>query len=161
MKDSVYLSLAVFFLLCLHSSDGFFYKFQIRLESKISSSTRLLYCTTGMLLRRLSYDPQLRSTTHVIVDEVHERSIDSDFLLLILADLCKVRTDLTVILMSATLNAELFSQYFGNVPVLSIPGKILCTNTLSNMACYTSNFFLTLIYRLLKVLGETTRSYFN
>ncbi|KOB78447.1 putative ATP-dependent RNA helicase [Operophtera brumata] len=55
---------------------------------------------------------QLKSVTHVIVDEVHERSEESDFLLLILRDLVKVRKDLRVILMSATLNAELFSTYF-------------------------------------------------
>ncbi|CAH0400043.1 unnamed protein product [Chilo suppressalis] len=97
--------------------------YQIRLESKVSSKTRLTFCTTGILLRRLEYDPQLQSVTHVVVDEVHERSEESDFLLLILRDLVKVRKDLTVILMSATLNAELFSDYFGNIPVLEIPGR--------------------------------------
>ncbi|CAH2090225.1 unnamed protein product [Euphydryas editha] len=97
--------------------------YQIRLESKISSKTRLTFCTTGILLRRLEYDPQLKSVTHIIVDEVHERSEESDFLLLILRDLIKVRKDLTVVLMSATLNAELFSNYFSNVPVLEIPGR--------------------------------------
>lgn len=61
--------------------------------------------------------------THVLVDEVHERSEESDFLLLILRDLVKVRKDLTVILMSATLNAELFSKYFGGCPVIEIPGR--------------------------------------
>lgn len=99
--------------------------FQIRLESKISSKTRLLFCTTGILLRRLEYDPQLKSVTHILVDEVHERSEESDFLLLILRDLVKVRKDLRVILMSATLNADLFSDYFDKVPVLEIPG-IFC-----------------------------------
>ncbi|KAL0878613.1 hypothetical protein ABMA27_003692 [Loxostege sticticalis] len=97
--------------------------YQIRLESKVSSKTRLTFCTTGILLRRLEYDPQLKSVTHILVDEVHERSEESDFLLLILRDLVKVRKDLTVILMSATLNAELFSQYFEKVPVLEIPGR--------------------------------------
>lgn len=65
----------------------------------------------------------MKSVTHVLVDEVHERSEESDFLLLILRDLVKVRKDLTVILMSATLNADLFSDYFDKVPVLEIPGK--------------------------------------
>ncbi|XP_061376870.1 putative ATP-dependent RNA helicase DHX57 isoform X2 [Danaus plexippus] len=97
--------------------------YQIRLENKISSKTRLTFCTTGILLRRLEYDPQLKSITHIIVDEVHERSEESDFLLLILRDLIKVRRDLRVILMSATLNAELFSDYFDKVPVLEIPGR--------------------------------------
>ncbi|XP_047508277.1 putative ATP-dependent RNA helicase DHX57 isoform X1 [Pieris napi] len=97
--------------------------YQIRLENKMSSKTRLSFCTTGILLRRLEYDPQITSVTHIIVDEVHERSEESDFLLLILRDLIKVRKDLRVVLMSATLNADLFSDYFDKVPVLEIPGR--------------------------------------
>lgn len=50
--------------------------YQIRLESKISSSTRLTFCTTGILLRRLESEPTLPKVTHVIVDEVHERSVE-------------------------------------------------------------------------------------
>ncbi|XP_059482833.1 putative ATP-dependent RNA helicase DHX57 [Neocloeon triangulifer] len=97
--------------------------YQIRLESKTSSSTRLLFCTTGILLRRLEGDAELASVSHIIVDEVHERSEESDFLLMILRDLLPKRRDLKVILMSATLNADLFSQYFGIVPILEIPGR--------------------------------------
>ena len=58
--------------------------YQIRLESKTSAMTRLLFCTTGILLRRLESDTELGLVTHVIVDEVHERSEESDFLLMIL-----------------------------------------------------------------------------
>ncbi|XP_041765318.1 putative ATP-dependent RNA helicase DHX57 [Anopheles merus] len=97
--------------------------YQIRLENKISSSTRLTFCTTGILLRRLQSDPTLSTVTHIIVDEVHERSEESDFLLLILKELLTKRTDLKVILMSATLNSNLFSSYFGDIPVLDIPGR--------------------------------------
>lgn len=97
--------------------------YQIRLESKTSSSTRLLFCTTGILLRRLESDPNLDLVSHIIVDEVHERSEESDFLLLILRDLLPIRPDLRVILMSATMNAELFSQYFDKVPTVEIPGR--------------------------------------
>lgn len=50
--------------------------YQIRLESKISSSTRLTFCTTGILLRRLESEPTLPEVTHIIVDEVHERSVE-------------------------------------------------------------------------------------
>lgn len=53
--------------------------YQIRLESKLSASTRLTFCTTGVLLRRLGSDPQLTAVTHVIVDEVHERSDERYF----------------------------------------------------------------------------------
>lgn len=97
--------------------------YQIRLENKVSSSTRLTFCTTGILLRRLQSDPMLESVTHIIVDEVHERSEESDFLLLILKELLVKRKDLKVILMSATLNATLFSKYFVRAPVLEIPGR--------------------------------------
>ncbi|KAH1019590.1 hypothetical protein HUJ04_009384, partial [Dendroctonus ponderosae] len=97
--------------------------YQIRLESKVSSRTRLTFCTTGILLRRLESEPTLPNVTHIIVDEVHERSDESDFLLLILKDLLPLRSDLKVILMSATLNAVLFSEYFGDIPVINIPGR--------------------------------------
>ncbi|XP_074006369.1 putative ATP-dependent RNA helicase DHX57 [Numenius arquata] len=97
--------------------------YQIRLESVKSSATRLLYCTTGVLLRRLEGDLTLQGITHVIVDEVHERTEESDFLLLVLKDIMVQRPDLRVILMSATLNAELFSQYFHSCPIINIPGR--------------------------------------
>ncbi|XP_041108104.1 putative ATP-dependent RNA helicase DHX57 [Polyodon spathula] len=97
--------------------------YQIRLETVKSSATRLLYCTTGVLLRRLEGDTDLQGVTHVIVDEVHERTEESDFLLLVLKDIMIQRSDLRIILMSATLNAELFSQYFFTCPTINIPGR--------------------------------------
>ncbi|XP_075003591.1 putative ATP-dependent RNA helicase DHX57 isoform X2 [Calonectris borealis] len=97
--------------------------YQIRLESVKSSATRLLYCTTGVLLRRLEGDLTLQGITHIIVDEVHERTEESDFLLLVLKDIMIQRPDLRIILMSATLNAELFSQYFHSCPIINIPGR--------------------------------------
>lgn len=97
--------------------------YQIRLESVRSSATRLLYCTTGVLLRRLEGDAELGGVTHVIVDEVHERTEESDFLLLVLKDLTVARPDLKIILMSATLNANLFSEYFYDCPAVHIPGR--------------------------------------
>ncbi|XP_061570302.1 putative ATP-dependent RNA helicase DHX57 [Cololabis saira] len=97
--------------------------YQIRLETVRSSATRLLYCTTGVLLRRLEGEVELGDVTHVIVDEVHERTEESDFLLLVLKDLVVQRPDLKIILMSATLNAGLFSEYFYNCPTIHIPGR--------------------------------------
>uniref|UniRef100_A0A3Q3BHX5 Putative ATP-dependent RNA helicase DHX57 n=1 Tax=Kryptolebias marmoratus TaxID=37003 RepID=A0A3Q3BHX5_KRYMA len=97
--------------------------YQIRLESVRSSATRLLYCTTGVLLRRLEGEADLRGVSHIIVDEVHERTEESDFLLLVLKDLIGQRSDLKIILMSATLNANLFSEYFYNCPSIHIPGR--------------------------------------
>ena len=101
--------------------------YQIRLESKKSASTRLLFCTTGILLRRLQGDSKLEGVSHIVVDEIHERSIDSDFLLIILKELMINRPDIKIVLMSATLNAELFSGYFTTPagepsPAIHIPG---------------------------------------
>uniref|UniRef100_A0AAR2M5D5 ATP-dependent RNA helicase DHX29 n=1 Tax=Pygocentrus nattereri TaxID=42514 RepID=A0AAR2M5D5_PYGNA len=97
--------------------------YQIRLENRSSDSTRLLYCTTGVLLRKLQQDRLLSSLTHIIVDEVHERSVQSDFLLTILRDVVHKRSDLQLILMSATVDCEKFSSYFNRCPVVTIPGR--------------------------------------
>ncbi len=96
--------------------------YQIRLESKKSVKTRILFCTTGILLRRLLGDPMLDEISHVIVDEVHERTLDSDFLLIILRDLLRNRPSLRLVVMSATLNASLFGTYFSTKGILTIPG---------------------------------------
>ncbi|CAN6479255.1 unnamed protein product [Victoria cruziana] len=96
--------------------------YQIRLEAKRSAQTRLLFCTTGVLLRRLVQEPELSDVSHLLVDEIHERGINEDFLLIILRDLLPRRPDLRLILMSATINAERFSKYFGNAPTIHIPG---------------------------------------
>lgn len=55
----------------------------------------------------------LSSISHLVLDEIHERNLQSDVLLIIVKDLLNLRDDLKIILMSATLNAEKFSQYFG------------------------------------------------
>ncbi|CAL1527826.1 unnamed protein product [Lymnaea stagnalis] len=97
--------------------------YQIRLETKLPRSHgSILFCTTGIVLKFLEKDPCLKRATHVIIDEIHERDLQSDFLMIILKDLLPLRPDLKVILMSATLNAEMFSEYFNKCPMLSIPG---------------------------------------
>ncbi|KAM2195243.1 hypothetical protein ACFX1R_029262 [Malus domestica] len=82
--------------------------------------TRLLFCTTGILLKRLLVDRKLRGVTYVVVDEIHERGMNEDFLLIVLKELLPRRPELRLILMSATLNAELFSSYFGGAPMIHI-----------------------------------------
>ncbi|KAF7819932.1 DExH-box ATP-dependent RNA helicase DExH3 [Senna tora] len=96
--------------------------YKVRLEGMRGRDTRLLFCTTGVLLRRLLVDRYLKGVSHVIVDEIHERGMNEDFLLVVLKDLLPRRPDLRLILMSATLNAELFSSYFGGAPTMHIPG---------------------------------------
>jgi ATP-dependent RNA helicase DHX29 len=65
----------------------------------------------------------LKDITHIVLDEVHERTIDSDFLLIVLRKLMNRRSDLKVVLMSATVDAERFSKYLDGAPVLNVPGR--------------------------------------
>lgn len=97
--------------------------YSIRLEANVSKETRLVYATTGIVMRMLESSNELSEVTHLVLDEVHERSIDSDFLLIVLKRLMTKRKDLKVILMSATVNADLFSSYLGGAPILNVPGR--------------------------------------
>uniref|UniRef100_A0A672GRL0 RNA helicase n=1 Tax=Salarias fasciatus TaxID=181472 RepID=A0A672GRL0_SALFA len=97
--------------------------YQIRLQSRLPRRQgSILYCTTGIILQWLRSDRLLSSISHLVLDEIHERNLQSDVLLVIVKDLLSLRDDLKVILMSATLNAEKFSKYFGNCPMIHIPG---------------------------------------
>jgi HrpA-like RNA helicase len=89
--------------------------YAIRMDTKRSDRTRLMFCTVGVALRLLASDPNLSEFSHIIVDEVHERSIETDIFLLLLRRLIQRRKDLKVILMSASVNAEFFLNYFSNV----------------------------------------------
>lgn len=106
--------------------------YAIRGESKQSRNTKITFVTTGVLLRKLQTSggskddlvASLADVSHVVVDEVHERSLDTDFLLVLLKDVLKIRKELKVILMSATLDANVFKQYFGgNVALVEIEGR--------------------------------------
>lgn len=81
----------------------------------------ILFCTVGVLLRKL--ENGLRGVSHVIVDEIHERDVNSDFIMVVLRDMIHTYPDLRLILMSATIDTTLFSEYFNNCPVVEIPGR--------------------------------------
>lgn len=82
----------------------------------------ILYCTTGILLRRLEHDPTMEGVTHVIIDEAHERSLQTDMLLKYFKDMLKRNPRLKIVIMSASINAELFQRYF-SCPTVEVPGK--------------------------------------
>ncbi|KAL8902086.1 MAG: hypothetical protein Q9207_004882 [Kuettlingeria erythrocarpa] len=97
--------------------------YAIRLENKSARETRLVYATTGIVMRMLESTDDLGEVTHLVLDEVHERSIESDFLLIILRKLLLRRPTLKVVLMSATVDAAKFSAYFDGAPILTVPGR--------------------------------------
>ncbi|NXG72543.1 DHX34 helicase, partial [Baryphthengus martii] len=98
--------------------------YQIRFESRRSPATRLLFLTEGLLLRQAQRDPTLPFYRVLLADEVHERHLHGDVLLGVLRRLLPSRPDLKLVLMSATINIHLFSRYFGDAPVLQVPGRI-------------------------------------
>ncbi|KAF3428740.1 LOW QUALITY PROTEIN: hypothetical protein E2986_01277 [Frieseomelitta varia] len=97
--------------------------FHIRLEKVLPRDRgSILFCTTGMLLQFLQGDPALKEFSHIILDEIHERTTESDFILALLKLIISKRSDLKVLLMSATVNPESFSEYYNNCPMIHIPG---------------------------------------
>ncbi|CEP10178.1 hypothetical protein [Parasitella parasitica] len=97
--------------------------YQVRFEGTKTNKTRILFLTEGLLLRQYATDNLLSMYDVIVVDEVHERHMMGDFLLALLKKTLSQRKDLYVVLMSATINAELFAQYF-DAPTLVIPGKM-------------------------------------
>lgn len=100
--------------------------YAIRGDSKQTpGKTKITFMTTGVLLRRLQSNDGLSDVTHVFIDEIHERTLDSDFLLALMKDYLVKWKDLKLILMSATLDSNAFSQYFNefSVGILEIKGR--------------------------------------
>ncbi|KNE91270.1 hypothetical protein PSTG_15294 [Puccinia striiformis f. sp. tritici PST-78] len=95
----------------------------IRGEKRSGRHTKLLFATSGVLLRRLATsDPDLLGISHLFVDEVHERSMEGDLLLLELREILKRNLKIKIVLMSATANQDLFVNYFGTATRINIPG---------------------------------------
>ncbi len=98
--------------------------YTIRFEDVSSRDTKIKYLTDGMLLREIQIDPHLRRYSVVLLDEAHERSLNTDILFALLKRLQKsTRPDLKVIAMSATLDAGKFSSYFFDAPVAIVAGR--------------------------------------
>ncbi|CAJ1971301.1 unnamed protein product [Sphenostylis stenocarpa] len=107
--------------------------YKIRLESRGGRQSSIVLCTTGVLLRVLvskgshsskkgHMKDDISGITHIIMDEIHERDRYSDFMLAIIRDMLPSHPHLRLILMSATIDAVRFSQYFGSCPIISVPG---------------------------------------
>lgn len=97
--------------------------YTIRFEDCTSPDTKIKYMTDGMLQREILLDPDLRRYSAIMLDEAHERTIATDILFGLLKKTVKRRPDLKVIVTSATLDAEKFSEYFHGCPIFSIPGR--------------------------------------
>ncbi|KAJ9567348.1 hypothetical protein OSB04_003314, partial [Centaurea solstitialis] len=95
--------------------------YSIRFEDCTSDKTVLKYMTDGMLLREFLGEPDLASYSVVMVDEAHERTLSTDILFGLVKDIARFRPDLKLLISSATLDAEKFSDYFDSAPIFKIP----------------------------------------
>ena len=97
--------------------------YAIRFEDVTCDKTVIKYMTDGVLLRESLTERDLDSYSAIVMDEAHERSLHTDVLFGILRSVVTRRRDLKLVVTSATLNAEVFSSFFGGVPIFYIPGN--------------------------------------
>ncbi|KAH8279074.1 hypothetical protein KR026_001220, partial [Drosophila bipectinata] len=97
--------------------------YSIRFEDCSSAKTLLKYMTDGMLLREAMSDPMLEQYQVILLDEAHERTLATDILMGVLKEVIRQRNDLKLVVMSATLDAGKFQQYFDNAPLMNVPGR--------------------------------------
>ncbi|KAK1867924.1 hypothetical protein I4F81_010421 [Pyropia yezoensis] len=98
--------------------------YAVRFDDCCGAKTVLKYLTDGMLLREAMSDPTLNSYDAIILDEAHERTLSTDVLMGLLKDVLRRRTDLKLIVMSATLDAGKFQEYFTGAPLMKVPGRV-------------------------------------
>jgi len=98
--------------------------YSIRFENCTSPKTIIQYMTDGMLLREILTEPDLASYSCLIIDEAHERTLHTDILFGLVKDIVRFRKDLKLIISSATLDAEKFSNYFDDASIFMIPGRM-------------------------------------
>ncbi len=98
--------------------------YQVRFEEAIGPRTRLRFVTEGVLTRRLLSDPDLKGVAAVVLDEFHERHLDSVLALALLKRLQRKRPELRIVVMSATLDAGPVAEYLDACPVVRSEGKL-------------------------------------
>lgn len=94
--------------------------YKMRFEDKTDSTTKIKIMTDGILLQEMKLDPWLSKYSVIMVDEAHERSLNIDFVLGLLKRVLEERKEFKVIVSSATINAEAFSKYFNDCPIVTI-----------------------------------------
>uniref|UniRef100_F6QW04 ATP-dependent RNA helicase A n=2 Tax=Monodelphis domestica TaxID=13616 RepID=F6QW04_MONDO len=96
--------------------------YSVRFESVLPRPhASIMFCTVGVLLRKL--EAGIRGISHVIVDEIHERDINTDFLLVVLRDVVQAYPEVRIVLMSATIDTSMFCEYFFNCPIIEVFGR--------------------------------------
>jgi len=98
--------------------------YKMRFADCTNHETKIKILTDGILLQEMKLDPWLSKYSLIVVDEAHERSLNIDFILGLLKRILESRRDFKVIISSATINAEVFSEYFGECPIVKIDAQV-------------------------------------
>jgi ATP-dependent helicase HrpA len=98
--------------------------YKVRFQDQVGARTAIKLMTDGILLAETQGDRELRHYDRLIIDEAHERSLNIDFLLGYLKNLVERRSDLKLLITSATIDAERFSKHFGDAPVIEVSGRL-------------------------------------
>jgi pre-mRNA-splicing factor ATP-dependent RNA helicase DHX16 len=97
--------------------------YSIRFEDCYKEDTSIIFMTDGMALKQFLTSPDLADYSAIMIDEAHERSLHTDILFGLVKDVARYRKDLKIIISSATIEAQKFSEYFDNAKIISIPGR--------------------------------------
>ncbi|MGH8106518.1 MAG: DEAD/DEAH box helicase, partial [Arenimonas sp.] len=97
--------------------------YQVRFTEQVGDNTYIKFMTDGILLAEIHSDKWLSCYDTLIIDEAHERSLNIDFLLGYLRNLAKKRSDLKIIITSATIDTERFSKHFHDAPIVNVEGR--------------------------------------
>ncbi len=106
--------------------------YAIRFEDVTSSETVIKYMTDGVLLRESLRDPDIEHYSVIIMDEAHERSLNTDVLMGLMKKVLARRRDLKLIVTSATMDSDKFALFFGSAPVFHIPGRTFPVDVMFN-----------------------------
>jgi RNA helicase HrpA len=127
--------------------------YKMRFEDHTTPETRIKVMTDGILLQELKADYNLSHYSVIVVDEAHERSLNIDFVLGLLKRILRERPDFRVIVSSATINAEVFSEYFDHCPVIRIETEMYPVQVIYDPPM-TEQGYDAIIYKVGQVVGR-------
>lgn len=134
--------------------------YKMRFEDRTSPATRMKIMTDGILLQEMKLDYSLRDYSVVIVDEAHERSLNIDFILGLLKRVLAMRKQFKVIISSATINAEIFSEYFDSCPIVRIETPMHPVQVIYDPPEIESNYDA-LVDKVIQVVARVVKEHYE
>ncbi len=131
--------------------------YKVRFHDNVQPTTRIKLMTDGILLNEVQFDKHLLQYDTIIIDEAHERTLNIDILLGLLKKILAKRSDLKVIVTSATIELEAFSKFFNDAPIIQVPGQLFPVETFFMERESGEDFFSHLTRAIDRAFHETTR----